>query len=131
MKKWQEILLCVVMLVFADTFFDFIKTLSENGTLSKWFFVLVSLIVFVVGWTAVFLSVKSSKNRQHKQWKPVFTYVFVVYSFFMTFDVMKYSLENNMLNTYYFYAIGLALIFVGWATEHLYRILPTQQKKQN
>lgn len=132
MKKWQEFLLWVVCFAFIDATFEFIKTLAESGTLSKWAFALVALAIFVVGWIAVFIGAKSLKTKKEEKrnsWVVGFIYFIIVWSVCMTFDVMKYSLENNILNTYYFFGIGSALLFTGWACGRLENILPKPKRK--
>ena len=134
MKKWQEFLLWVVCFAFIDVVFEFIKSLAENGTLSKWTFALVALVMLVVGWIAAFVGAKSLKNKKtgkRNNWIVGFIYFVIVWSVCMTFDVMKYSLENNILNTWYFFGIGCVLMFIGWSAGHLDTILPKQKKKRN
>ena len=132
MKKWQEFLLWVVCFVFIDATFEFIKTLAENGKLSQWTFALVALTMFVIGWIVVFISAKSLKNKKPEKknsWIVGFMYFVIVWSVCMTFDVMKYSLENNILNTYYFIGIGSAFLFTGWACGHLEHVFPKPKRK--
>lgn len=133
MKKWQEFLLWVVCFMIIDATFEFIKTLAENGTLSKWTFASVALAMFVVGWIAAFIGVKSLKNKKTEKknnWIVGLIYFVMVWSACMTFDVMRYSLENNMLNTYYFFGIGTALMFTGWACGRMETVLPKPKKRK-
>jgi membrane-associated HD superfamily phosphohydrolase len=131
MKKWQEILLWIVCFAFVDITFEFIKTLIENGTLNKWIFALFALAIFVIGWTIVFISAKSLKNKKtakKNSWVVGFIYFVIIWSVCMIFDLMKYSLENNILNIYYFFGIGFALMFTGWACGHLEYVLSKNKK---
>ncbi len=133
MKKWQEFLLWFVCFVFIDATFEFIKILVENGTLSKWTFALVALAMFVVGWIAAFVGAKSLKNKKtgkRNNWIVGLIYFVVVWSVCMTFDVMSYSLENNILNTYYFFGIGTALLFTGWASCRMETVLLKPKKRK-
>ena len=133
MKKWQEFLLWVVCFVFIDATFEFIKTLAENGKLSQWTFALVALTMFVVGWIAAFVGAKSLKNKKTEKrnnWIVGLIYFVMVWSVCMTFDVMRYSLENNILNTYYFFGIGTALLFTGWASCRMETVLPKPKKRK-
>ena len=134
MKKWQEFLLWVICFVCIDIVFEFIKSLAENGTLSKWTFALVALAIFIIGWLVAFIGAKSLKNKKTEKknsWIIGLIYFVMVWSVCMTFDVMKYSLENNILNTYYFFGIGAASMFTGWACCRLETFLPKQKKKRN
>ena len=131
MKKWQEFLLWIVCFAFIDVVSEFIKSLAENGALSKWTFALVALVMLVVGWIAVFVGAKSLKNKKiekRNNWIIGFTYFVIVWSVCMMFDVMKYSLENNILNTWYFFGIGGMFMFIGWACGHLEYIFPKNKK---
>lgn len=133
MKKWQEFLLWVVCFVFIDATFEFIKTLAETGKLSQWIFALVALTMFVVGWIAAFVGAKSLKNKKtgkRNNWIVGLIYFVMVWSVCMTFDVMRYSLENNILNTYYFFGIGTALLFTGWASCRMETVLPKTKKRK-
>ena len=130
MKKWQEFLLWVVSFAFVDVTFEFIKTLAESGTLSKWTFALVALVMFVIGWIAAFVGAKTLKKTEKKNnWIVGLIYFVMVWSVCMTFDVMRYSLENNILDTYYFFGIGTALLFTGWACCRLETVLPKPKRK--
>lgn len=131
MKKWQEFLLWVVCFMFIDATFEFIKTLAESGTLSKWTFALVALAMFVIGWIAAFVGAKTLKNKKTEKknnWTVGLIYFVMVWSVCMTFDVMRYSLENNILNTYYFFGIGTALLFTGWACCRMETVLPKPKR---
>ena len=66
-----------------------------------------------------------------KSWILGFIYFISIWSVFMTFDVMKFSLENNMLNKYYFFGIGIVFMFIGWAEGRLDKILPKPKNKRN
>lgn len=133
MKKWQEILLWIVCFAFADITFEFIKTLIENETLNKWIFALVALAMFVIGWIAAFVcakSLKDKKTEKRNNWIVGLIYFVMVWSVCMTFDVMRYSLENNILNTYYFFGIGTALLFTGWAFCRIETVLQKPKKRK-
>ncbi|MBO4683477.1 MAG: hypothetical protein J5611_02790 [Alphaproteobacteria bacterium] len=133
MKKWQEFLLWFVCFAFIYVAVEFIKTLAENGTLSKWTFALVALAMFVVGWIAAFIgakSLKSKKTEKKNNWIVGLIYFVIVWSVCMTFDVMIYSLENNILNTYYFIGIGSALLFTGWACGRMETVLQKPKKRK-
>ena len=79
MKKWQEFLLWVVCFAFIDVVFEFIKSLAENGTLSKWTFALVALVMLVVGWIAAFVGAKSLKNKKNPDGLIRRGFLFVIY----------------------------------------------------
>lgn len=133
MKKWQEFLLWFVCFAFIGVIFEFIKTLAESGTLSKWTFALVALAMFIVGWIAAFIGAKSLKNKKTEKkntWIIGLIYFVIVWSVCMTFDVMRYSLENNILNTYYFFGIGTVLMFTGWACGRMETVLPKPKKRK-
>ena len=122
----------IVCFAFVDITFEFIKTLIENGTLNKWIFALFALAIFVIGWTIVFISAKSLKNKKtakKNSWAIGFIYFIIIWSVCMIFDLMKYSLENNILNVYYFFGIGLALMFTGWACGHLEHVFLKPKRK--
>lgn len=134
MKKWQEFLLCGVCIVLVDVVFEFIKSLVENGSLNIWTFAVVALAMLVAGWMGVFVGAKSLKNKKtvkNSSWIVGFIYCVIIWSVYMVFDLMKYSLENNILNTYYFFGIGIALMFIGWGTGRLDGMLPKPKKKRN
>ena len=134
MKKRQEFLFSFICLCFMSLGFDYVKLLVENGVLSKWGFVLIALLVLVIGWMAVYAGAKSLKNKKMESWKSWilgFIYFISIWSVFMTFDVMKFSLENNMLNKYYFFGIGIVFMFIGWAEGRLDKILPKPKNKRN
>lgn len=134
MKKWKYFLLWFVCFCFIDTVCGFIKSLAEKGMLNKWVFVLVALAILVVGWLGVFVGAKSLKKQKTEKrngWIVSFICFFVVLSVCIPFDVIKYSLENNMLNKYYFFGIGCVLMFIGWVIGRLDEILPKQKKTRN
>ncbi len=126
MKKWQEFLLWGICFAFVDTVFDFIKSLAENGILNTWTFAMVVLAMFIAGWIGVFFAIKPLKNKKAVKKNNLiigYAYFVLIWSVYITFDLMKYSLENNMLNTWYFFGIGLVFMFVGWAGCRLDRVL--------
>lgn len=119
--------------MFIDATFEFIKTLAGNGTLSKWTFALVALAIFVIEWVAAFIGANSLKNKKTEKNKNLIVgliYFVMVWSTCMTFDVMRYSLENNILNTYYFFGIGTALLFTGWACCRMETVLQKTKKRK-
>lgn len=131
MKKFQEFLLWFVCFAFIDMISEFIKISTENSVLNKWAFVLFGLIIFIVCWTVVFLNTKQLKNeKKNKRWLTGFICFTIVWSVYMTFDVIRYSLENNMLNIYYFFGIGTVLMFTGYAVGRLENILPKLNNKR-
>ncbi|MFQ6760209.1 MAG: hypothetical protein ACLRFM_02315, partial [Alphaproteobacteria bacterium] len=126
MKKQNRFLaLCTCLLMavcfgLINSFFDFIKTMAENGILNKYMIALTALIMLFIGWIGVYIGIKSSKHNKTKTKNniiPVFVYFVFVESVYITFDVMRYSLEHNLLNIYYFFGIGLTLMFIGWTSN--------------
>ena len=96
--------------------------------------VLVAFLTLLFGWIGVLFVVKSLKNKRTKNTEPQksfsfwFIYFVLIWSVFMTFDVMKYCLENGMLNHWYSFVFGVVFIFIGWAAGHLGNILPKSNK---
>lgn len=131
MKSWKEFLIWFVAFVVTDTVFEFIKSLTENGMLNKWTFVLITFITLIVGWVSAFVGAKFLKNTktEKNRWIVGLIDFVMFWSVWITFDVMNFSLANNMLNEYYFFGIGAVLVFIGWAAGHLEVILPKQKKK--
>ena len=137
MKKWQDFLLWILCFVGLDTWFDFIKSMIEKGVLSKWAFPIIGFIIFVLGWVGAFFVVKVLKNKkakktEHRESFYIWFIWFVLFlSVFIMADVMRYFLENNMLNMWCFIIIGLCFMFIGWAGGRLDNLLfkPKKQSK--
>lgn len=131
MKKWQEFLLWVVCFAFIDAVFELIKSLAENEMLNRWTFAWGALAILVAGWFSVLFGIKSLQNKkscQKNNFVVGLSYFVLVLSVCLTFDVMKYSLENDMLNKWYFFCIGFVFMFLGWAAGRLDNILPKKRK---
>lgn len=134
MKKWQEFLLWFVIFFALDRVFDFIKSLTEKGFLEEWCLILFAFLTIFLGWIGVLFVVKSLKNKKTKNMNPRksfsiwFIYFVLIWSVFMTFDVMKYCLEKGMLNHWYYFMFGVIFIFIGWTGGCLNNILPKPNK---
>ena len=134
MKKWKEFLLWFLAFWALDAIFDFIKSMIDKGILEKWCLVLVAFLTLLFGWIGVLFVVKSLKNKRTKNTEPQksfsfwFIYFVLIWSVFMTFDVMKYCLENGMLNHWYYFVFGVVFMFIGWAAGRLGNILPKSNK---
>lgn len=134
MKKWQEFSLWFLVFFTLDVVFDFIKSLIEKGFLEKWYLILFAFLTIFLGWIGVLFIIKSLKNKKTKNTNPKksfslwFIYFVLIWSIFMAFDVMKYSLENDMLNYWYCFMFGLVFMFFGWAGGKLNNVLPKQGK---
>lgn len=137
MKRWQDFVLWILCFVGLDMWFDFIKSMIENGVLSKWAFPLIAFVMFVLGWVAVFFVAKALKNKKIKktEFKESFGVWFIWFvlflSVFIMADVMRYFLENNMLNIRSLIVIGWCFMFIGWAGGRLDSVLfkPKKQSK--
>ena len=135
MKTWQEFLLWGVCFCLTGASFELIKSLSDTGLLNKWAFSLIVFIVFIFGWVGVFLGskylgCKTKKTEKKRCFMVWFVYFMLVWSVCMAFDVMTYSLENNMLNKWYFFVIGLIFLFIGWVSGQLDNIISGTQKQK-
>lgn len=136
MKKWQDFVLWILCFVGLDTFFDFIKSLTEKGLLNMWAFPIIGFIIFVLGWVAVFFVAKALKNKKTKKTEVkesfyVWFIWFVLFlSVFIMADVMRYFLENNMLNIWSLMVIGWCFMFIGWAGGRLDNLLLKPKKRK-
>lgn len=134
MKKWQEFLLWVLAFFALDAIFDFMKSLVEKGVLEKWCLALIAFLTLFLGWIGVLFAVKSLKNRKtknverKKSFLVWFIYFVLIWSIFVTFDVMKYSLENGMLNHLYCFMFGVVFMFLGWAGGKLDKMFSKSNK---
>ena len=129
MKRWQDFLLWVVLFVLWDTLAEFIKSSAEAGILSDWFFVLLSLGVFVSVWIAVFFGVRTLKNKKVKKTEKKKSFLtwgteFVLFwSVCVTFDVAIYLLEHNMLNGWLLLGVCMLFMFIGFVGGRLNDLL--------
>jgi len=136
MKKWQKFLLWFVMFAVLGAISDCVKYFIESGVLNKWTFVFVGFAAFIIGWIGILFGVKflqqkgkeTKKDKKKKDCLISFIYFMLVWSVFIVFDIMRYSWENNMLDKYYFFVIGLVCMFLGWADARLEGILPKRKK---
>lgn len=136
MKIRQRFLFWFVMFAMLGAISDVIKYFIESGVLNRWFFVLTGFSAFVIGWIGVlfgvrFLQQKSKETKKDKKKKDYlinFIYFMLVWSVFIAFDMMRYSLENNMLDKYYFFGIGLVCMFIGWMAARLENIVPKSKQ---
>lgn len=136
MKKWQDFVLWILCFVGLDTFFDFIKSLTEQGVLNMWAFPIIGFIIFVLSWVAVFFVAKALKNKkikktEHRESFYVLFIWFVLFlSVFIMADMMRYFLENNMLNIWCFMVMGICFMFIGWAGGRLDNLLLKPKKRK-
>ena len=134
MKKWQEFLLWFVVFFILNTSVESIKSFIENNMLNNWYFVLICFATLVLGWIGVFFAVKTLKNKgtkkpdKKKMFLTGFIYFVLVWSAFMGFETVDYSLKNNLLNHWFFFAVCLFFMFLGWAGSRLNSILPRPNK---
>lgn len=119
--------------------FDLIKYGADSGVYNEWFFVFAVLLMLIMCWLGVFFGVKylqhneSQRNKElEKKSKFIRVYILViqVWSVMATFDIMDYFLENNMLNKWYFFCLGVVLLLLGWGNAQLDNILLKPKKKR-
>ena len=131
MKRWQEFLLLFVCFVVADMSFELIKYVTEQGFLPGYAVAWILLGLFVLGWTIVFRGTKSLKSKKTTTKNIItvgFAYFMLFWSVYMTFEIMQYFLENNFLNHWYFFGVGVIFMFIGWAGGYLTNILSKSNK---
>ena len=129
MKRWRDFLFFFVVFVLWDTLVEFIKSGTKTGVVSDWFFVVFSIVVFVLAWVGVFFWVKVLKNKKIKKTEKKIKFLtwavdFVLFwSVFAVFDVARYLLEYAMLNGWSLLIVCVLFMFIGWAGGRLDNLL--------
>ena len=127
MKKWQSFLLSFLLFFTVDISLDFIKSLIENDTLNKWMFAVFGLLIIGAGITGLLLVTKRLKQakKHDDRFLVWFIYLILIWT---AFDVMKYSLENNMLNHWYFLIIAFIFMSLGYIGRQIDTVLQNPRK---
>lgn len=130
MKKWQSFLLSFLLFFTVDISLDFIKSLIENGTLNKWIFAVFGLLIIGAGITGLLLVTKRLKQakKHDDRFLVWFIYLILIWT---AFDVMKYSLENSMLNHWYFLIIAFIFMSLGYIGRQIDTVLQNPRKLKN
>ena len=113
MKKWQGFLLSFLLFFTVDISLDFVKSLIENGTLNKWIFAVFGLLIIGAGITGLLLVTKRLKQAKKHDDRVLVWFIYLIL-IWTAFDVMKYSLENKMLNHWYFLIIAFIFMSLGY-----------------
>lgn len=137
MKRWRDFLFFFVVFVLWDTLVEFIKSGTKTGVVSDWFFVVFSILVFVLAWVGVFFGLKILKDKKIKKTSKKINFLtwgmeFVLFwSVFVAFDVARYLLEHGMLNGLALLFVCVTFMFIGWAGGRLDNLLfkPKKQSK--
>lgn len=127
MKKWQSFLLSFLLFFTVDISLDFIKSLIENDTLNKWMFAVFGLLIIGAGITGLLLVTKRLKQakKHDDRFLVWFIYLILIWT---AFDVMKYSLENSMLNHWYFLIIAFIFMSLGYIGRQIDTVLQNPRK---
>lgn len=131
MKRWQEFFVWGLCFVLVDVGFGLIRTMVENGALDKYVFVGAALAGLLIGWGALFFIANLSKQKKSVKKNPwVFgaVYFILIWSVYMAFEVIDFSLAHNMLNKWYFMTIGMVCMFIGWSAGRMDNMLPKAKK---
>lgn len=114
-----------------DLLFEFLKGLANDAVLSNWGFVAIIVSVFGIMWAVASLAVCVAKRKGTvTESLSGFLYFMILVSLFAAFDMIRYFLENDMLNFWYFFTVGFALVFFGWAGGRMDSWLPKKQNKK-
>lgn len=132
MKKWQIALLWTALCLILMIPYSIVQTLTEDGILPKWSFAMTDITIFIVGWMYVFFRIKTLKNKQDAKKKLIrgFADIMIIWSIFMGSDMIAYFVNNNITNKWYFLAVGVVYIFIGWISARLDTIIPKTKDKK-
>ena len=65
-----------------------------------------------------------------KKWQKFIIWFVYLCLVSVPFDLIKYFLDNNLLNKWYFFGAGFALFFLGWLGFLLEIKLGTKRKRK-
>jgi len=116
-KNWLVFLIWFVFFLGLDIVSE---TMKYCIVTDRWFLACIGLVFLILCWVWVFLRIdllQTKDTQKNKRKKKFLTFgIWFVYlgSLFMTFDIMKYLVENSVMNKWYFLIIGFVCIFLGW-----------------
>lgn len=130
MTKMQAFGLTALVALLMSVPVELAMYLADSGELSKWAIPSVAFLIMALCWAAMFKIMKSLKpSNRTKRTTIWFVNFVIVWSMCIVFDVMNYSLQNNMLNRWYFIGIGLTFIYIGMVSGYWANMLSKQRKQ--
>lgn len=131
MEKVKYFFIAFFGLLLWDLFFEFLKGLANDGVLSSAVFMAIVASALIVMWCGAGLAIRAAKRKGTlNESLSDFLYFMILVSLFAAFDMIRYFLENDMLNVWYFFTVGFALVFFGWAGGRMDSWLPKKHNKK-